>query len=85
MQDSDELWTLSPPARRSLETLLRNSSDASVRTSGNIFIAGLRQHALAHRRCRQHLPPLRSMRSTSTWQGAYTCCLERLMPPACCR
>ncbi len=33
-QDSDELWTLSPPARRSLETLLRNSSDASVRTLG---------------------------------------------------
>ena len=36
-QDSDELWTLSPPARRSLETLLRNSSDASVRTSVNII------------------------------------------------
>ena len=39
VQDSDELWMLSPPARRSLETLLRNSSDASVRAPANM-VAG---------------------------------------------
>ena len=39
VQDSDELWTLSPPAQGDPWRLsCRNSSDASVRTSGNISI-----------------------------------------------
>jgi hypothetical protein len=46
VQDSDELWTLSPPARRSLETLLRNSSDASV-CALQRTVSGA-QHFMAH-------------------------------------